>query len=86
VFKSRLPRLNTRIDDFSNKEIKSDNYSIVLESKNRELYLQIINTNLHMWNIFNCLIFKLEILCLQHNRILREELKNYISKENGMKF
>ena len=29
---------------------------------------KFINTNLHLWNIADCLIFKLEILCLQTQR------------------
>ena len=33
-----------------------------------------INTNIHLWNIVNCFIFKLEILCLQmHPTRLHEE-------------
>ena len=41
VFESRLHRRNTWIEDFS-KEIESGDYSIVLESKHKELYLHIL--------------------------------------------
>ena len=40
MFESRLHRSNTWIEDFS-KETESEDYSIVLESKHGELYLQI---------------------------------------------
>ena len=40
MFESRLRRRNTWIEDFS-KEIKLEDYFIVLEFKYRELYLQI---------------------------------------------
>ena len=40
MFESRLHRRNTWIEDFS-KEIESNDYSIVLKSKYRELYLQV---------------------------------------------
>ena len=40
MFESRLHRRNTWIKDFS-IEVELEDYSIVLQSKHRELYLQV---------------------------------------------
>ena len=64
MFESRLHRHNTWIENFS-KEIELEDYSIVLESKHRELYLQIHQYKFTFVKHIQLFIFKLEILCLQ---------------------
>ena len=64
MFESRLHRHNAWIENFS-KEIKLEDYSIVLESKHRELYLQIHQYKFTFVKHIQLFIFKLEILCLQ---------------------